>query len=74
LSPADLKLWVGWILGGLSLGVGIWNRLGKTGIRSLNIKTDGMMEYRSRADRAEATVIEKNDVRDRADKKELNGR
>ena len=56
----------------------IWNRLGlgkklKTAverIRSVEVKLDGMLKYKSRAEIAEATLAEKNDVRDRADRKE----
>jgi hypothetical protein len=65
---ATIKEWGGWIGGAAIALLGIWNRFG---IRQLSIKTDGLLQYRSRADRAEATVEEKNDARDRADAKDV---
>jgi hypothetical protein len=67
ITLADVKEWGG-IIGAAVTACGvIWNSLR---IRSLAIKTDGLLEFRSRADRAEAKLDEKNDVRDRADRKE----
>jgi hypothetical protein len=56
-----------YIVGGLSALAAIWN---SWGIKGLQVKTDGLFEWRSRADRAEAKLEEKNDARDRADKKD----
>ena len=56
-----------WVISVVAALAAVWNRFG---IKSLQIKTDGMLEIRSRADRAEATVDEKNKADDRADKKE----
>ena len=71
MSANDVERWGGIALAAIAVVLAVWN---KFGIRSLNVKTDGMMEYRSRADRAEGKLEEQGDVRDRADKKELNGR
>lgn len=62
-----LKSWGGALAGGVAILVGIWNRFG---IKMLSVKTDGLLEWRSRADRAEAKLEEKDDVRDRAEKEQ----
>jgi hypothetical protein len=67
IDKVDIATWGGLVAGVLAVLGGIWNRIG---IKSLNVKTDGMMEYRSRADRAEGALQEQSDVRDRAAQKE----
>jgi hypothetical protein len=62
ITLADVKEWGG-IIGAAVTAVGvIWNSLR---IRSLAIKTDGLLEFRSRADRAEGRLEEQHDIRDR---------
>ena len=63
----DVKQWGGWVLGAIGTVVAVWNKIN---IKSLEIKTDGMLSIRTRADRAEAKLEEKHDVQDRADQKE----
>jgi hypothetical protein len=59
---------------GLALLLSVWNKsgLGKLfkGIKDIKVQLDGMLEYRDRANRSEATVDEKNKADDRADRKE----
>jgi hypothetical protein len=66
---AAIKEWGGWVLGAIAFIGTLWNRIG---IVHLDVRTDGLkVEYDKmarRADRAEATVDEKNDARDRAEK------
>jgi hypothetical protein len=65
VTKADITQWGGLIVAGLTTLTAIWNRLS---IKRLDMKTDGLLQWRSRADRAEAKLEEKDDVRDRAQK------
>ena len=69
ITLADMKQWGGWVLGAIGVVGMIWNRFG---IKSLDVKTDGLLQFRSRADRAEAKLEEQGDIRDRAAQKERN--
>ncbi|HUD73981.1 MAG TPA: hypothetical protein VMQ76_02840 [Terracidiphilus sp.] len=70
-----VKQWGSAILAALAFIGVFWNRLH---IEHLDVRADGLeIKYEkaaSRADRAEATVDEKNDARDRADLKEERGK
>jgi len=67
ITKENIEGWGGWVLGILGSAGVIWNRLG---IRRLAIKTDGLLEYRSRADRAEGNIEGRDSAMDRADKKD----
>ena len=67
IDKSQITSWGGWVLGGLGAIGAALNRLK---LKSLEIKTDGMLQYRSRADRAEAVVDEKNAARDHAEGRE----
>jgi hypothetical protein len=62
ITLSDVKDWGGIIGAGIAAVGVIWNSLR---IRSLAIKTDGLLEFRSRADRAEGRLEEQHDIRDR---------
>jgi hypothetical protein len=74
ITWADLKGWGGWVAGALAAIGTLWTHSGikkwTERIRSVEVKTDGLLEWRSRADRAEAKLDEQADVRGRAEKHE----
>jgi hypothetical protein len=66
MTVDDIKKWGALALGAGGFVLALWNRFG---IKRLDIKTDGLMSFRSRADRAEGKLEEQSDVRERKQRK-----
>ena len=66
ITKEDVGMWSGLVIAvGAALGA-IWNRFG---VKELKVKTDGLLEWRSRADRAEGKLDEIGFQRDQAAQK-----
>jgi hypothetical protein len=66
IDKAQIAVWGGWCLGAIGTVHSVFNRIK---LKSLEVKTDGLLQYRSRADRAEGRLEEQGDVRTRAKEK-----
>jgi hypothetical protein len=74
ITPAQFEQWGGWAGWFAVIGFA-WNRLKLSdafkSIKSIQIDLDGKLEYRSRAEIAEAKLQEKDAVQDRSDKRQI---